>query len=97
MGLGGYIGTTLGVAIAKLANSMDINVVCAVYKPFAFETPRHKTSLTALEELRACVDELVVHDHAVSQPTADQSQSLLEYLLASGELMADKVSSKLVV
>lgn len=96
IGLGGYIGTTLGVAIVKLANSIGINVVCAVYKPFAFEIPRHKASLNALEELGSCVNELVVHDHSVSLPIANQSQSMLHYFVAAGESMTNEVVSKLV-
>lgn len=97
MGLGGYIGTTLGVAIAKLANSMGVNVVCAVYQPFAFEVPRHKTSLTALAELRACVDdELVVHDHAINLSTTEQSQSLQKYFIAAGDSLTNDVVRKLV-
>jgi len=96
IGLGGYIGTTQGIAIAKLAGSMSVNVVCAVYKPFAFEVPRHRASLNALEELRVCVNELIVHDHAVTFSVADQSQSMLHYFVAAGEAMTNEVVSKLV-
>lgn len=95
MGLGGYIGSTLGVAIAKLANSMGINMVCAIYKPFAFETPRHKASLTALEELRSFVDELIVHDHSTNLPASDQTQSVQHYFIAAGESMTNDVVRKL--
>jgi cell division GTPase FtsZ len=96
IGLGGYIGTTLGVELAKLARSMEIKIICVAYKPFAFEIPRHKTSLNALEELRVFVNELIVHDHSVRLPVADQSQSMRHYFVTAGESMTNEVVRKLV-
>ncbi len=98
IGLGGYIGTTLGVAIAKLANSMGVNVVCIVYLPFAFEgAKRRQVSLSALNELRACAAEVVVHDHNVEIASAeDPSQSLLDYFKAANESLMDDINVKLL-
>lgn len=97
IGLGGYIGTTLGVELAQLARDMGIKIICVAYKPFAFEAARHQVAFNALEELRACVDELIIHDHATSLPTIDQSQSLLDYFIAAGETMVNEVGGRLVV
>src|SRR5690606_3480642 len=81
IGLGGYLGTTLGVEVACLARSRGKKIICVAYKPFAFETSRHQATFDALEKLQACVDELIVHDHATGLSTANQSQSVRDYFI----------------
>ena len=98
VGLGGNLGTALGIEIAKLARKMGINVVCAAYLPFDFEgAKRRQVSLSALNELRMCTDEIVVHDNSVEIVSVESpSQSLLDYFKAANESLMDDVNAKLV-
>ena len=97
VGLGGNLGTSLGIEIAKLARKMGVNVVCAAYLPFAFEGPkRRQVSLRALDELQICANEIVVHDNSVEIVSAESpSQSLLDYFKAANESLTNNVSAKL--
>ena len=95
IGLGGYIGTTLGIDIATLARNQGIKIICVTYKPFAFEVARHQIAFNALEELQVLVDELVIHDHATGLSAVNQSQPLLDYFIAAGETMVNEVRGRL--
>jgi len=92
IGLGGYLGTTLGVEFARFVKSMGIKTIAVVYLPFAFEKPRHKISLQALADLRACVDDLIIHDHA-TQLVLNESQSMLDYFIAAGQSMVNQLNN----
>jgi cell division GTPase FtsZ len=98
VGLGGNLGTALGIEVAKLASNMGIKVVCAAYLPFAFEGgKRRQVSLNALNELRMCTDEIVVHDNSVEIVSAESpSQSLLDYFKAANESLMKNVNAKLL-
>ena len=52
--------------------------------------------LNCTEELRVFVNELIVHDHSVRLPVADQSQSMRHYFVMAGESMTNEVVRKLV-
>lgn len=95
-GLGGYLGTTMTIEVAKLAKSMGIKTIGVVYMPFAFETPRHEVSAKALTDLRTYVDELVIHDHATQLPLEpSKSKTLLNYFIEAGESMVNQLNNKL--
>lgn len=98
VGLGGNLGTALGIEIAKLARKMGTNVVCVAYLPFAFEgAKRRQVSLSALNELRMYADEVVVHDNSVEIASVEcPSQSLLDYFKAANESLMDDVNAKLL-
>lgn len=60
-GMGGGTGTGAAPIIAKAAKEMDILTVAIVTLPFTFEGRRRtRHALEGLEELKACVDALVV-------------------------------------
>lgn len=98
VGLGGKLGTDMGVEIAKLARKIDVNVVCVAYLPFAFEgAKRRQVSLSALNKLRMYTDEILVHDHADEIAAVEGlSQSLLDYFKAANESLTDCVNAKLL-
>jgi len=60
-GMGGGTGTGAAPVIASIARDMGILTVGVVTKPFAFEgAPRMRKAIAGIEELRKCVDTLVV-------------------------------------
>ena len=60
-GFGGGTGTGAGPVIAEIAKSMGALTVGIVTKPFNFEgKPRHDNAKAGIEQLRGCVDTLIV-------------------------------------
>jgi cell division protein FtsZ len=60
-GFGGGTGTGAGPVIAEVAKSMGALTVAIITKPFNFEgKPRHDNAKAGIEELKKCVDTLIV-------------------------------------
>ncbi|RJP74431.1 MAG: cell division protein FtsZ [Candidatus Abyssobacteria bacterium SURF_17] len=60
-GFGGGTGTGAGPVIAEVARNMGALTVGIVTRPFHFEgKPRHDNAKAGIEELRKCVDTLIV-------------------------------------
>ena len=60
-GFGGGTGTGAGPVISEIAKSMGALTVAIVTRPFDFEgKPRHANAKAGIEEIRKCVDTLIV-------------------------------------
>lgn len=88
-GMGGGTGTGASPVIAKAAREMGILTVGIVTSPLKIEGQiRHKQAMAGIEELKACVDSLLVinNDNIMSmggRMTVDDAFSLADDVLAS--------------
>ena len=87
-GTGGGTGSGAGPVISKIAKEMGVLTVAVVTKPFFFEgIQRMKISEQSLEELRKCVDAIIVipNDRLLStisrETTAKQAFALCDDIL----------------
>lgn len=91
-GMGGGTGTGAAPIIAGIAKEKGILTVGVVTKPFIFEGPvRMKNALKGIEELRKCVDTLIVIPNQKLLEIADKDTSIAQAFRMSDDILKQGV------
>jgi cell division protein FtsZ len=92
IGAGGGTGSGAGPIVAKIAKDMEILVVGFATKPFAFEgEKRRKNADAAIENLRKCVDTLIIIPNDKLLQTIDRQTPLLEAFKVADDVLRQGV------
>jgi cell division protein FtsZ len=91
-GMGGGTGTGAAPVIAAIARDLGILTVGVVTKPFSFEGgPRMRNAVGGIEELRKCVDTLVVIPNERLLEIIDDDTSILDSFRKADEVLRQGV------
>ena len=91
-GMGGGTGTGAAPIIAGIAKEKGILTVGVVTKPFTFEGPvRMKNALSGIEELKKCVDTLIVIPNQKLMEIADKDTSMLQAFKMADDVLKQGV------
>ena len=91
-GMGGGTGTGAAPIVAKLAKELGILTVGVVTKPFLFEgKKRIKQAIQGIEELKECVDSLIMIPNQKLLHLAGESLSLIETFKKADEVLLNAV------
>ena len=91
-GMGGGTGTGAAPIIAAIAKEKGILTVGVVTKPFTFEGPvRMKNALGGIEELKKCVDTLIVIPNQKLMEIADKDTSMLQAFKMADDVLKQGV------
>jgi len=92
LGAGGGTGSGAGHVVAKIARDMDILVVGFATKPFAFEgEKRRRNAETAINNLRASVDTLIIIPNDRLLQTIDRQTPLMEAFKVADDVLRQGV------
>lgn len=92
IGAGGGTGSGAGHVVAKIAKDMDILVVGFATKPFAFEgEKRRRNADSAIENLRASVDTLIIIPNDRLLQTIDRQTPLMEAFKVADDVLRQGV------
>lgn len=92
-GMGGGTGTGAAPIIASIAKEKGILTVGVVTKPFLFEGPvRMKNALNGIEELKKCVDTLIVIPNQKLMEIADKDTSVLQAFKMADDVLMQGVT-----
>ncbi|MCL2202453.1 MAG: cell division protein FtsZ [Defluviitaleaceae bacterium] len=91
-GMGGGTGTGAAPVIAAIARDLGILTVGVVTKPFSFEgVPRMRNATSGIEELRKCVDTLVVIPNERLLEIIDDDTSIIDSFRKADEVLRQGV------
>ncbi len=93
-GFGGGTGTGAGPVIAEVAKNMGALTVAIVTKPFNFEgKPRHDNANAGVEELRGCVDTLIVvpNQKLLEVEVIDRSTTIVDAFRMADDILRQGV------
>jgi cell division protein FtsZ len=92
IGAGGGTGSGAGPVVAKIAKEIDILVVGFATKPFVFEgEKRRRNAEIAIENLRECVDTLIIVPNDRLLQTIDRQTPLLEAFKVADDVLRQGV------
>lgn len=92
-GMGGGTGTGAAPVIADIAQSMNILTVGVVTRPFDYEgAKRRKVADAGIEELRKCVDSLIVIPNEKLVTELDEDISMRDAFAAADEVLRNAVA-----
>ena len=92
-GMGGGTGTGAAPVIADIAQSMNILTVGVVTRPFDYEgAKRRKVADVGIEELRKCVDSLIVIPNEKLVTELDEDISMRDAFAAADEVLRNAVA-----
>jgi len=92
IGAGGGTGSGAGHVVAKIAQEMGILVVGFATKPFAFEgEKRRRNAEVAVENLRRCVDTLIIIPNDRLLQTIDRATPLMEAFKVADDVLRQGV------
>lgn len=92
LGAGGGTGSGAGHVVAQIAKDLGILVVGFATKPFAFEgEKRRRNAETAIENLRAAVDTLIIIPNDRLLQTIDRQTPLLEAFKVADDVLRQGV------
>lgn len=92
LGAGGGTGSGAGHVVAKIAKELDILVVGFATKPFAFEgEKRRRNAETAIDNLRAAVDTLIIIPNDRLLQTIDRQTPLMEAFRVADDVLRQGV------
>lgn len=92
LGAGGGTGSGAGHVVAKIAKDAGILVVGFATKPFAFEgEKRRRNADTAIDNLRSCVDTLIIIPNDRLLQTIDRQTPLLEAFKVADDVLRQGV------
>jgi cell division protein FtsZ len=92
IGAGGGTGSGAGHVVARIAKDLDILVVGFATKPFAFEGEKRRVNAeTAIENLRGCVDTLIVIPNDRLLQTIDRQTPLMEAFKVADDVLRQGV------
>ncbi len=87
-GMGGGTGTGAAPVIAKIAKDMKILTVAVVTEPFSFEgKKRMENTIKGLEELKKCVDTLIMIPNDKISTVVPKNTSLTDALKYADEIL----------
>jgi len=93
-GMGGGTGTGAAPVIAEALKEQGILTVGVVTKPFAFEgTQRIRTAMQGIEELKTCVDTLIIIPNQNLFNIADKDTTLSEAFSLADEVLHSGISA----
>jgi cell division protein FtsZ len=92
LGAGGGTGSGAGHVVANIAKELDILVVGFATKPFAFEgEKRRRNAETAIDNLRASVDTLIIIPNDRLLQTIDRQTPLMEAFRVADDVLRQGV------
>ncbi len=87
-GMGGGTGTGGAPVVAEIAREMEILTVAIVTRPFIFEGKvRDRNARKGIEELRECVDTIIVIPNQKLLSIVDRSTSLLDAFKSADDVL----------
>jgi len=93
-GFGGGSGTGAGPVISEIAKGMGALTVAIVTKPFDFEgKPRHDNAKAGIEEIRKCVDTLIVvpNQKLLEVEMIDKNTTIIEAFRMADDILRQGV------
>lgn len=92
-GMGGGTGTGAAPVIAEIARSLNILTVGVVTRPFEYEGEKRKnTAHAGIEEMRKCVDSLIVIPNEKLMTELDENVSMRDAFAAADDVLRGAVS-----
>ena len=91
-GMGGGTGTGAAPVIADIAKSMGILTVAVVTRPFRFEGKRQRVAQAGIEELKKCVDSLIIIPNDKLMQVLGEDVSVLDAYAAANDVLRSAVS-----
>jgi len=91
-GMGGGTGTGAAPVIAEIASEMGVLTVAVVTKPFSFEGKRRmKQAEAGIEELRKCVDTLIIIPNQKLVSAVGKNTTMMEAFRKADDVLLEAV------
>jgi len=91
-GMGGGTGTGAAPVVAQVAKDRGILTVAVVTRPFRFEGKRQRVADAGIEELKKCVDSLIVIPNDKLMQVLGEDISVLDAYAAANDVLRSAVS-----
>lgn len=91
-GMGGGTGTGAAPVVAQVAKERGILTVAVVTRPFRFEGKRQRVAEAGIEELKKCVDSLIVIPNDKLMQVLGEDISVLDAYAAANDVLRSAVS-----
>src|ERR1700726_1997826 len=91
-GMGGGTGTGAAPVVAQVAKDRGILTVAVVTRPFRFEDKRQRVAEAGIEELKKCVDSLIVIPNDKLMQVLGEDVSVLDAYAAANDVLRSAVS-----
>jgi len=91
-GMGGGTGTGAAPVVAQVAKDRGILTVAVVTRPFRFEGKRQRVADAGIEELKKCVDSLIVIPNDKLMQVLGEDVSVLDAYAAANDVLRSAVS-----
>ena len=91
-GMGGGTGTGAAPVVAQVAKDRGILTVAVVTRPFRFEGKRQRVADAGIEELKKCVDSLIVIPNDKLMQVLGDDVSVLDAYAAANDVLRSAVS-----
>jgi cell division protein FtsZ len=91
-GMGGGTGTGAAPIVAQVAKDRGILTVAVVTRPFRFEGKRQRVADAGIEELKKCVDSLIVIPNDKLMQVLGEDVSVLDAYAAANDVLRSAVS-----
>jgi cell division protein FtsZ len=91
-GMGGGTGTGAAPIVAQVAKDRGILTVAVVTRPFRFEGNRQRVADAGIEELKKCVDSLIVIPNDKLMQVLGEDVSVLDAYAAANDVLRSAVS-----
>src|SRR6266852_2665718 len=91
-GMGGGTGTGAAPVVAQVAKDRGVLTVAVVTRPFRFEGKRQRVADAGIEELKKCVDSLIVIPNDKLMQVLGEDVSVLDAYAAANDVLRSAVS-----
>src|SRR5438552_5786543 len=91
-GMGGGTGTGAAPIVAQVAKDRGILTVAVVTRPFKFEGKRQRVADAGIEELKKCVDSLIIIPNDKLMQVLGEDVSVLDAYAAANDVLRSAVS-----
>ena len=91
-GMGGGTGTGAAPVVAQVAKDRGILTVAVVTRPFKFEGKRQRVADAGIEELKKCVDSLIIIPNDKLMQVLGEDVSVLDAYAAANDVLRSAVS-----
>src|SRR5512132_209437 len=91
-GMGGGTGTGAAPIVAQVAKDRGILTVAVVTRPFQFEGKRQRVAEAGIEELKKCVDSLIIIPNDKLMQVLGEDVSVLDAYAAANDVLHGAVS-----
>src|SRR3984893_5329152 len=91
-GMGGGTGTGAAPVVAQVAKDRGILTVAVVTRPFQFEGKRQKVAEAGIEELKKCVDSLIIIPNDKLMQVLGEDVSVLDAYAAANDVLRSAVA-----